>query len=51
MSQTRRALFWALTVSLVCTIAVIVSGEPGEELDTTTTTWFSGNGDLTEVHP
>lgn len=51
MSPARRALLWFLVVALLTIVAVMVSGEPGEELDTTPTTWFSGPGDLTEVTP
>lgn len=51
MSGARRALLWALVVALFTVIAVMATGEPGEQIDTTPTTWFSGNGDLTEVHP
>lgn len=35
MSDTRRALCWFLTVVLLCTLAVIVTAEPGEPADTT----------------
>lgn len=51
MSAVRRSLLWFLVVVLFTIVAVMVTGEPGEELDTTTTTWFTGPGDLTEVHP
>lgn len=51
MSQTRRALCWFLVVVLGAICAVMATGEPAEPLDTTSTTWFSGPGDLTEVHP
>lgn len=52
MSPRRRAAFWALTLAFASTLAAMVTGAADPEVDTTTTTtWFSGPGDLTEVRP
>ncbi len=38
MTSTRRALCWALAVALLCTVAVIASGDPEPVRDVTITT-------------
>ncbi len=50
MTATRRAVLWTL-VAVLCAVLAVMATDDQAELDTTPTTWFSGPGDLTEVHP